>query len=228
MMSVTRERPVAHHRRRQLAAGDILLDEQHVGHVVAELRRAVGALDHQVDPDRGALVVRLHHVGRRHRVAPAHLLLADEPPGRHRQAGGGEDRLGAVLVHGERRGEHARSGCRGCASHSRMPWTQPSSPQRPCSALKATSGAAAASADARSSPASISTTSNPSCRNAAAHSRPDTSDTSRSAERPPISTAMRAVVLLDMPASTCPRRPFGLVGSSSFSRGRSAQAARPA
>ena len=65
-----RQRPVAHHRRGQLAAGDVLLDHHHVGHVVAELRRAVGALEHDVDADRGALVVRLHHVGRRHRVAP--------------------------------------------------------------------------------------------------------------------------------------------------------------
>ena len=39
-------------------------------------------------------------------------------------------------------------------------------------------------------------------RSAAAHSRPDDSDTSRSAEGPPISTATLGDVLLDMPA-TC-------------------------
>ena len=83
--------------------------------------------------------------------------------------------------------------------HSRMPCTQPSSPQRPCRPLNTTSGAISERRIGRSRPASTSITSNPTSRKAAAHSRPELRETSRSAEGPPISTATFGDVLLDIP-----------------------------
>src|ERR1700743_1155014 len=76
-------------------------------------------------------------------------------------------------------------------SSSSRPWMQPSSPQRPCSALNTQSTLASSSCAAGFSPGSISTTSKPSSRNAFAQPAPDDRLTSRSAERPPNSTATR-------------------------------------
>src|SRR6266540_2308727 len=72
---------------------------------------------------------------------------------------------------------------------SRSPCTQPSSPQRPWSALKATSIRAARSRSGRSRPTSRSVTSWPFATSASAQALPVLSETSRSVERPPYSTA---------------------------------------
>src|SRR5512138_1759546 len=72
---------------------------------------------------------------------------------------------------------------------SRNPCTVPSSPHRPCSAMKPASGAAAARERARFSAASISTTAWPRARSAAATAAPVARLTVRSALLPPLSTA---------------------------------------
>ena len=65
----------------------------------------------------------------------------------------------------------------------------PSSPKRPCSALKAASGFNSASLCGASRPTSRRVTLKPSASSARAQASPERSETSRSAERPPISTA---------------------------------------
>ena len=85
------ERLAVHHRDRQLQAADIGLDH----HLLAEgpgrprqlLRRRVGALEHQEHADRGALGVRLDHIGRRHDVVAraASKRLNRPPPGTARR-----------------------------------------------------------------------------------------------------------------------------------------------
>src|SRR5512140_562691 len=79
----------------------------------------------------------------------------------------------------------------GTRSTSRSPWTHPSSPQRPWSALKATSIRCSRSRAARSSSTSTSVTSWPFETRASAHAFPVLSATSRSVDFPPYSTASR-------------------------------------
>src|SRR3984893_5233642 len=74
-------------------------------------------------------------------------------------------------------------------SISKMPCMMPSSPKRPCSALKATSGRRLASVSAILRSTSTRAILYPSASRAAAQASPERSDTSRSTDRPPISTA---------------------------------------
>src|SRR3984893_18222862 len=74
-------------------------------------------------------------------------------------------------------------------SISKMPCMMPSSPKRPCSALKATSGRRLASVSAILRSTSTRAILYPSASSAAAQASPERSDTSRSTDRPPISTA---------------------------------------
>src|SRR4051794_2355986 len=87
--------------------------------------------------------------------------------------------------------------------NSRTPCTVPSSPPRPCSALKTTSGLgeSAATSPSRSRVTSIDQASKPSSSSAVVTSRPETSETSRSADQPPMRTAtrLRAPDTLDLP-----------------------------
>ena len=70
-------------------------------------------------------------------------------------------------------------------------WTVPSSPSRPCSAMKATSGAASLEHRHEVAPTSIATTSWRSRSSASCTCAPERSETCRSSERPPLSTATR-------------------------------------
>jgi ActR/RegA family two-component response regulator len=70
-----------------------------------------------------------------------------------------------------------------------MPCTVPSSPGVPCSALNTTSGAASARRNATSRPMSIRVTRWPRCSSALATPSPLVSETGRSLDQPPISTA---------------------------------------
>src|SRR5437762_5522049 len=72
---------------------------------------------------------------------------------------------------------------------SSAPWMQPSSPNGPCRALKATSGLSRASTSATSRPTSTRVTRKPPASSASAQAVPDESDTGRSLDQPPISTA---------------------------------------
>ena len=83
--------------------------------------------------------------------------------------------------------------CRGRPTSSRISCTVPSSPSRPCSATNATSGLASVSRATRSGPTSIPITSWPSASSASRTRAPERSDTWRSSERPPSSTATRLI-----------------------------------
>src|SRR5690348_8684933 len=72
---------------------------------------------------------------------------------------------------------------------SKSPWIAPSSPGRPCSRLSAASGFAAPSAAATLRSTSIRVTRKPCRSSASAQAFPERSDTSRSADHPPIRTA---------------------------------------
>ncbi len=100
------ERPVAHDGCGQLAARHIGLDHHVVGHVGAQLRWAVRVLEHQIDADAGPFVVGLDHIGRRHHMACAHVTGRYDHAVDHRQTGGAVHVLGALFVHGQRRGQH--------------------------------------------------------------------------------------------------------------------------
>ncbi len=98
----------------QLLAGDIGFDQHLLAVGPAGLRqllgRGIGALEHQEHPDRRALGVGLDHIGRGHHVVPRGREAVEEAAARHRDAGGGQHRLGLGLVHRQRRGQHARVG----------------------------------------------------------------------------------------------------------------------
>src|SRR5580692_4927362 len=72
---------------------------------------------------------------------------------------------------------------------SSRPWIAPSSPGRPCSRLSATSGFAVLSASATSRSTSMRVTRKPCRSSASAQAVPERSDTSRSADQPPMRTA---------------------------------------
>src|ERR1700680_2199308 len=79
---------------------------------------------------------------------------------------------------------------------SRMPWMVPSSPGRPCSTLKATSGLSLASTSATSRPTSMRATRWPWASSASAQALPERSEISRSADQPPIKTATCFILTL--------------------------------
>ena len=136
----------------QLAPGNELLD-----HDVAlagsrdradRLRRAVGAAARDHDADAGAFRDGLRHVRRRHDVigeAASGVTISPRATGTPRPA-----RSAWRAPCPSPSPTRARpSACTGSPSTSSRPWTQPSSPHRPCSALKQTSGATSASCCAR-------------------------------------------------------------------------------
>src|SRR5690242_8363456 len=94
--------------------------------------------------------------------------------------------------------------------NSSRPCTVPSSPKRPCRALNAASGLASNNCWPGLSPGSSGKASKPSSRNALTTPRPDDSETSRSADRPPDRTAMRLKVTLLMGRSTAGGHPHAL------------------
>src|SRR5258707_1072066 len=81
----------------------------------------------------------------------------------------------------------------GIARISSSSCTAPSSPSRPCRATNATSGAACSRRCTRSPPTSIAGAWGPSRSSASSTRAPDLSDTCRSSERPPLSTATRLI-----------------------------------
>src|SRR5947209_17871017 len=82
-------------------------------------------------------------------------------------------------------------------------WIVPSSPSRPCRAMNAISGRAASICSTRSPPTSTGTTSCPSRSSASWTRAPDRSDTWRSSERPPLSTA----TLIELSLGALARQP---------------------
>src|SRR5712672_572105 len=82
---------------------------------------------------------------------------------------------------------------------SRRPWMAPSSPGRPCNRLRAASGFAAASAAATLRSTSMRVTRRPWRSSASAQDLPERSETSRSADHPPISTATCLVMIYPLP-----------------------------
>ena len=90
--------------------------------------------------------------------------------------------------------------------------TVPSSPSRPCIAMKATSGDASRSRWIRSRPTSSATTSWPSRSSASSTRAPERSDTCRSSERPPFSTA---TLLTSPPPAASARDRLGSGSTSS-------------
>ena len=220
-----RQRPVAHHRDRQFAPRHIGLDHHRLGHVVGELRRARSpprarcrrrptSLRCSASPRRAAASTcrASHLVPRRRARSPT--------TGRPAAA---IDVLGARLVHRQRRGEHA-----GMRVGNAQPFEHaldaavlaPAAVQRVEGdvGLRRRPDATRGRGRRRPRPPRY-----PAARNAAAHSRPETSDTSRSAERPPISTAT---------AGACPARHARLISPphrplSALVRGRLTPAGSP-
>src|SRR4051794_9953565 len=81
----------------------------------------------------------------------------------------------------------------GIPSGSSSSWTVPSSPASPWSATNATSGRASRRRGVRSAPTSMATTSWPRRSSASSTREPEFSETERSKERPPLSTATRVM-----------------------------------
>jgi hypothetical protein len=104
------ERAVAHHGRGELPARRIGLDHHDLGHLGRQPRRRIRALGHDVDADRGAFVVGLHDIRRRQDMPRLDLGLAGQAAFHHGKPLGPVGGLGALLVHGERGGEHAGMG----------------------------------------------------------------------------------------------------------------------
>ena len=100
------QRPVAHHRRRQLAPRGIGLDHHPIRHRGRQPRR-IRPLADDIDPDRGPLVIGLHHIGRGQHMPRLHLFPRCQHAFHHRQTGGAVDFLGLDLVHRQGRGQHA-------------------------------------------------------------------------------------------------------------------------
>src|SRR3981081_1667668 len=93
---------------------------------------------------------------------------------------------------------------------SSRPWMEPSSPGRPWRRLRAASGFAAASAAATLRSTSMRVTRRPWRSSASAQDLPERSDTSRSADHPPISTATCLVIVLPHPEfGASPPPPLG-------------------
>ena len=103
-----RQSAVAHHGRRQLAPRREGFYHHQIGHRCIQLRWSVVFLAHQIDPDRGAFVVRLDHIGRRHHVARTDIRLGANHTVHNRQARIAVNRLGAFLVHRHGRRQHTR------------------------------------------------------------------------------------------------------------------------
>src|SRR5437763_2516410 len=91
-------------------------------------------------------------------------------------------------------------------------WIVPSSPSRPCSAMNAASGRARCSSATSSGPTSSAITSCPSRVSASWACAPERSDTLRSSERPPLSTAtLRASFICLQSSSIAPPADRSLV-----------------
>ncbi len=106
------ERHVAHHRAGEFAAGDVALDHQGLAALpfgaedFLRRMRLVGLDDEHAD--RRAVGHGLDHIRRRHDVGAPDLGPRGDDMIGHRDAGGLEDDLGLMLVHRQRRGQHAR------------------------------------------------------------------------------------------------------------------------
>ena len=100
-----------HHRHGQFLAGDVGLDHHllAIGPAGSDdvLWRAVGALEHEEDTDRGALGVGLDHIGRRHDVITGRFEPVEQAAAGDGDAGRRQHGLGLSLVHGQGRGENA-------------------------------------------------------------------------------------------------------------------------
>src|SRR5215467_8566980 len=83
----------------------------------------------------------------------------------------------------------------GIARISSTPCSVPSSPGRPCSMLRATSGLTVVSTTAMSRPTSMRVTRWPRRASASAQALPERNDISRSADQPPIRTATCLLIL---------------------------------
>src|SRR5271165_7125263 len=133
------EHPVPHRRAGQLLARDESFSQQRIAVrpvFPADLLRRMRAILLDDDNAEGrSLVDRFQHVRRLEDMAARGLMAIDRDALRDRHAGGLKDGFGEVLLHRKRRCEHA-----GMRSTSSTPWMVPSSPTRPCRALKATSG----------------------------------------------------------------------------------------
>ena len=139
-------------RAGQLAPVDVALDHDRVA--VApfgrrdDLRRMRLILLDDDDAEARAFADRLDHIGRRHRMLVARSRSGSSPWIRRpeRRPPWRSSWPAPCSWRAPRRAR--RNGCRECARYSRMPWMVPSSPNGPCSALKATSGFSSASTDA--------------------------------------------------------------------------------
>src|SRR6516225_7373367 len=192
------ERRIAHDGTGQLLAGNILFDDEAlaIGPVLArELLRRMGMiLAHDEDPDARAFRDRLDDVGRRQHVGFGHL-----EPRCHSPSGTGTSAA--------RNRSLATSFCMasadaitpewlyGIARISSTPCSVPSSPGRPCSMLRATSGLTVVSTAAMSRPTSMRVTRWPRRASASAQALPERNDISRSADQPPIRTATCLLIL---------------------------------
>mmetsp|Transcript_29190 Transcript_29190/g.56416 ORF Transcript_29190/g.56416 Transcript_29190/m.56416 type:complete len:273 (-) Transcript_29190:7778-8596(-) len=100
--------PLPHHRCGQLATRRVGLDHDVLRHILSQLRRAVGVLVHQINADAGPFVVGFNHIGRRHHVGGTHITGGHDHAVHDGQSCGAVDVLCPLLVHGQRRGQHAR------------------------------------------------------------------------------------------------------------------------
>ena len=138
--------PCAQHRAGEFDAFDELL-AQHVGVVLRRQLHRVLHLRIARDPgdaDRRTLARRLHDqaAGPACPAPQPHPSRAWRPGSSHtqrrgRQALGQPHALGHHLVHGDGAKPSRPSRCRGCPAVPSAPCTVPSSPWRPCSAMKA-------------------------------------------------------------------------------------------
>ena len=99
------QRPVAHHRRRQLAARSVSFDH----HLFRHRRRQpwrIGPFADDIDSDRRAFVVGLHDIGRGQDMPRLNLFPRGKLAFDHRQTGGLVDLFGLDLVHRKGRGQH--------------------------------------------------------------------------------------------------------------------------
>src|SRR5215468_9154312 len=112
----------------------------------------------------------------------------------------------------------------GIARISSTPCSVPSSPGRPCSMLRATSGLTVVSTAAMSRPTSMRVTRWPRRASASAQALPERNDISRSADQPPIRTATCLLIL----RPTCDADPLALLNRTGYRRPASSVAIRRA
>ena len=102
------QRAVAHDSAGQLPSRQEGFDHHGLGHLVRQFRRSIRVGIHQIDTDGRPLIIRLHHIGRRHDVIGHHGIFVGQNAFRNRQASSAIHILGALFIHRQRRRQHTR------------------------------------------------------------------------------------------------------------------------